>query len=203
MEKILKIIMFVVVTIVLGAIGSGLWERVLAPLFDNLVQYTNYLMNMCSNIYKDSVYREVGNGFREYSSVTMHTLILMVMPMSYWFATLQIRKLLRSESDDKLSSKFASFLVSKKGYYSLLLLTISLSIAIFISIAKIIYVNEVITYSFRSLNIVAPYLPDQEIENLKSRFYSIQSASDFYAFNERLLAVANKDHVHLPHIKLL
>ena len=54
--------------IFLGALGSGLWEKILSPTLLWLFEKASYLLNSISSNYMDSIYNEASNGFHEYYS---------------------------------------------------------------------------------------------------------------------------------------
>ena len=54
-----KTIFYLVSTIVLGALGSGLWENIFSPLFSIIVSRIISFLNIVFKIQSDSTYIEI------------------------------------------------------------------------------------------------------------------------------------------------
>lgn len=61
-SKPIKIILGIIGTIVIGAIGSGLWERILSRIFDSATSSLAALFSLISKSYANSLYSDVGKG---------------------------------------------------------------------------------------------------------------------------------------------
>ena len=64
--------------------------------------------------------------------------------------------------------------------------------------SKISYTNRVVTYSMRPLDIVKPYIAEDEHNKLVSNFYQVRNTDDYDAFNEQLVKIAEKHSLRLP-----
>ena len=191
MKKIIKIILGLLGTIVLGAIGSGLWERVLSQWFDMLIIGTVKIMSYLISTYQDSIYADVANGFHEGSSVFIHAIILMVPPIMYFWVWLNHP---HAQTDSTKNSIVTQFVRSKKGYYSLGILTLSFFFAFSISSFKILYTNQIVTQSLRYLDLVAPHLSEIEYRQLVAEFRSIKTKENYETFEKKIRSVSTTKH---------
>lgn len=95
-----------------------------------------------------------------------------------------------------------STLFSKKIYLMIYFMSIFAIVTLSISIAKTIYVNKIITYSSKSIQIIGPYVESKEFLEIQSQFSRIQSANDFYDFNEHISIIAEKNNIKLPKVSI-
>ncbi|MCH8011512.1 MAG: hypothetical protein IIA61_06130 [Candidatus Marinimicrobia bacterium] len=68
-NKIYKIIVGTSGVIFLGALGSGLWEEFLKPLFHTIISLEVKISSKISGGYLDSLYEYVGNGDKSTFSI--------------------------------------------------------------------------------------------------------------------------------------
>ncbi len=60
---------------------------------------------------------------------------------------------------------------------------------------KLNYVNKAITSTTNNIEIVSPYISEEEYKYLKSDFYSIQTREDFDMLHETLDNIAQKHNL--------
>lgn len=73
-------------TILLGALGSGLWELALKPLGRWLGKSLLTVATLGSNSVRDDIYREAAKGIHEASSLQLFWLVVLSMSLICWFA---------------------------------------------------------------------------------------------------------------------
>ncbi len=214
-NKIIKIFLSSIFAVFLGVIGCGLWERVFSHIVDWVVEVTiigmDYIMDYIICFYKDSIYSykdsiydNAAKGFHERSSLMLYVLVLAICPILYLFPLGLIYAVKKSREKSKDSVyKIVQFVLSKKVYYSLIILIISIFIMFGISMSQILYTNNVITYSFRSIEILSPFLSNQEFKEIKAQYYSVKSAEDYYKFNSKLKKIAEENNIELPKFNAL
>ncbi len=203
-NKYIKILLGFVAAIIIGAIGSGLWERILSKIFDYIIELTINIMNLFITSYKDSIYASASKGFHEFSATYLHSLVLALIPALY-MVTLSLYYKIRhreNKKEEKPDSRLKKFMFSKKGNYALIFITIAAFISCMIGSFKLIYTNDVATYSFRCMEIIAPYLSDQEIKEIRSQYYMIKNAKDFSEFDSKIKGIASKNNIVLPKLEI-
>lgn len=195
MNKWIKMIAAAVVTIILGAIGSGLWERFLSEFFDVVVNLLIELLDSIFTSYQDGIYESASLGFREEHSIFIASMIYMFVPMSYYIL---LMRYYISRAKRRNNSELKIFVHSKNVYKFLWVMTISAVIFSLLVVTKKSYTNRVISYSLRSIDIVRPYISEKEHNLLLSQYYQIRSADDFEEFNQSVTELAELHSLRLP-----
>ncbi|QOY53140.1 hypothetical protein [Candidatus Sulfurimonas baltica] len=85
MNSYLKIIAGMLATIILGAIGSGFWERILSPGFDKLQYFVVNKISFFYTGYLDSIYEDASTSLIKYndSSSILITQLSHIKPNSF------------------------------------------------------------------------------------------------------------------------
>lgn len=200
-NKILSTIIGFVGALILSGLGSGIWEVILKPLFYKVGFLFVQLISQVFDGYKDSLYREASSGFHEFSSLSIMILVVFVVIAAY--ARLMSNHPHNKKKEFEWEKKFKLFLKSKKGYYVTCCISVSAIVFMNVFIFRISYVNQVITISERSINIVNPYLSEKDRLLLRAEFSSIESADDFYKFKSHVESVAEKNELKLPELNVL
>ena len=193
MNKLLKVVLGVLATIVLGAIGSGLWERMLGPFLDWLTRATIGLYASIVGTYRDSIYESAAKGFHEQHSLATYTMIIGMLPFIYYLLLRRHPTVTRNPDDP-----MRVFMRSRKGYWVILALTIAVFFATSFSSLRIRHINETITFSLASTEIVRPLIGEQKYIDLRSRYFSMRSSKDFRAIYDELVKAAKEGHLKLP-----
>ena len=154
-SKFTKYILSGISAIVLGALGSALWEIALHPFFKFIFFW---IMNLYSNFF-DNVYRYVATGGNYLSNIVAIYFLLFLILFFYFGPT-------------RLMSLFDHVL---KPF--------PIGIAYFILFGYILtsrtYYDVTDRCTLRDFEIVAPYISDQEYKELRSSFYSMDSKADY------------------------
>jgi|GEM_PF-3294189 len=186
-----KIVTAVLGTLILGALGSGLWERLGSPLFDFITHVIIDGIDWVTKSYKDSIYTEASFGFQERSANVLYESFLAFSPLCY-LLLIMIHSWLRGwlALKEKLSNStlnpVKNFMRSSKGFFLLSILTLFVFVNFFISFTRTAYVQAVIKYVNSTIQRIAPYIDDQTEELLWAQYRSVKSSDDYYAFYEVL-----------------
>ncbi|MBJ6911644.1 hypothetical protein JG661_20470, partial [Vibrio cholerae] len=71
MNKYIKVTLGTIGAIVIGAIGSGVWEYILQPVLKNGSNAFLELATLGAESYKDDLYQEVAKGYQEKASFSL------------------------------------------------------------------------------------------------------------------------------------
>lgn len=224
-KNIVKSTLAVCGTILLGAIGGGVWEHLLGP---SLRFTRDFFLNVTSlwiTKYKDATYIEVARGFHESAGESLNrqlTLywILFVIGMSVYLVVLS-RKLRAKHADvlkdienlrdgktrepitiEKLYKEVHSLtpLLKKDRWllYAAVFWAIFTVIVSFMSAIQSTYVNSAITHYNQMLSICAPSLSADQKEQIASSFAQIKNKADYEEVINRLRSVAQKHSQVMP-----
>lgn len=194
--KLIRIIVGIVATIVLGAIGSGLWERFLGPALDGLTRVSIGVFSHGHNSYRDSIYESAAKGFHEAHALALYTLFLSLLPVGYML--ILRRHPTRRTPQGSPPSSLREFVRSRTGYWVVLILTAVVFVTVMFTTLRLRHINETITYSLAAFEIVRPYVGDQKYTIYRSRYFSMRTAAEFEALHREVLDVAKKHEVRLP-----
>lgn len=199
-KKVLKIVGFILGSILLGTIGTGLWERIGSTVFDRVSEMTTNCLGAFISNYKDLIYMEIAKGLHEYPAVQIYTMILLFVPGVYVGVFLGLRRAVFKKDKESNSRRI---LLSKKGYYIVLFITLSALYTAGMGTFKILYINNVATKMSMSITMVAPYVTDQELKVLKSEYCSIGSAEEFKKYYLKIEDIARKNSLRLPKLTII
>ena len=198
-----KLFLGCLAAILLGAIGSGLWNVALGPV---LSWTGNALLTAASfgvESVKNGVYREIAKGFHEQAGVTwlkIFSAFLMAIPFVFLFFTFlhrpvfaAIQKSVRGSADSPPRPK--------RMLVVLCLLLLFCCSFFFIQYLYVAYSNRAITHFRQSLSICMPRLDQQQEEDVLAKFAKIQCKNDYTAIMEELTEVANAASDELPDFK--
>ncbi|MGM0642024.1 MAG: hypothetical protein ACQESN_11455 [Thermotogota bacterium] len=198
-KTIFTFILGIIGTIILGAIGSGIWERLLSPSLDWFFRTIVSIISTISLNYKDSIYKGAALGFHEIYSfkafvmiILLFLLTLIVAVKIYQMQVLQIKP----KNEEGYEKRFKPFLL-------MTIICIALSFTVLFAIKRHEEVNQTVTYVVRSLDILRPHIGEQEYHLKMANFYQVQNAEDFYLLDKNLKSLAAKYSVRLPDYKPL
>jgi hypothetical protein len=206
----LKLLFGVIGTIVLGAIGSGLWEVFLSDFFFNSI---NLFLRMSSYIFKgyvDILHKNICNGSSEIFSFFPYILVVVAICSFPWMALFMSRdrwgnlekKITgKGKSDKPLTSDeiLEEVLKHKKRFtYAYAFGGTLLFCLIFTTAASDVYQYKASLFIEKSIEIVSPNLTQKEILNLRSLYRSINDSRKFYSLEKKLHEIANSNNLELP-----
>jgi len=194
MNKAIKYIFGIFGTLVLAVIGNGLWE-LSKPGFQFIGKWTIELMGYLFLNFKDDIYKRASDGFHEYPSLFLMIMFIIVIATLYQMLITkhpQVR-----DKQTKWSMIISDFMRSKNGYYVTCFISISAIAFLYIFIVKYNYINQIVTYSEKSIRIVSPFINEDERILLKSEFARIKDTADFYSFKNHLESIAKINNLEL------
>jgi hypothetical protein len=82
-KSLIKIILGMLGTIILWAVGSGLWERFLSKFFDTIANLSVEFVNSIFRSYKDGIYQTASLGLHENYSLALLGAAILFLPFPY------------------------------------------------------------------------------------------------------------------------
>lgn len=190
---------WVVITVLLGAIGSGVWEYILKPI---ALGGTNFLLEVATlgvANFKDSLYEEIALGHHELPSLSLLSFTFGFLP-GIMVGILLIAVILRPmvnvirgavTNDDKQRLKRRVFLLT--GLFTLFLFTFSL-----VYVSRVGYINRAITHFNQLLATSGPYLNQDERLNYISKFTQVRNREEFAQVIEDLSRICKQNKQKTP-----
>lgn len=193
--KIFKWFAVAISTILLGALGSGLWERVFSGFFDNIYRLAVELVANIYSGYLDIIYQEAARDTPDIYLKKIAFQIFIIVSVYLIFSGLKNRKwsssVVNKKIEDLLNGMYLWAIII--GFYILIIS--------FFSISTFSYSSEVKSYAFHSMEILRPYVGENKYLYLKSQYYQIHSEADFLDFNEALKEESKAHSVTIPNFK--
>lgn len=200
-----KTILTILGTILLGAIGSGIWDWILADALTYAGNAVLKLFSMAFSGYLNALYKEVGKGsmYSMISSIfTMFFMLIIIFPA---VAVMAINKKInmlvkqKCEQDDETKSVDEKIdKITKLFKYRLLPVFGILVVIVTLQIWQVSYTNSASNFIERSIDIVSPYVSSTERMVLISEYRSILNADGFYEIKNKLHELALKHSLELP-----
>jgi hypothetical protein len=191
-KSISKIVVGVCITILLGAIGSGVWENILSPGLDWTYRAAVDLVSTVSLDYKNRIYEKASMGFHEDFSFRLFSLVTMLLPLLLMF--------LGANKFSQLFNVFKGIIDTSSIKFQLVMQVLIFSFAFFALYANAR--NEAIqktrSYSLISLDILHPYVGGERFIQLKSEFLQVKTSEEFYSFNKVIVHEAKINALAIP-----
>jgi len=203
MKKVYKLIGIIVV----GALGSMLWEVGLSPLFHMCFQGINYVLVLLSSGYENNIYKMASYGFYEGYSLNLYIMLYVVMISAYFILFIYSEQFHRDRAMRTMTSEKLKIEIEKSKLMSLELSKILnkklLGVGLIFLIIIGLYqgtihttVNRVVTETRNNIEIVAPYIEDNEYKGLYSEFYNMDSKADYNKLKGELTTIYEKTNMN-------
>lgn len=203
-----RAIKYILGTIFLGALGSGLWDLFLSELLYKCASiFANIFASFFSS-YVEILHKNIGQGLNEESSMILLSIFLATIMLIGIFLFLYIfnsyRHLKKSliGSNKKLDApkidsqtRLKRFKKKIIFYFFAIIPLIFMYAMIFFTID---YQHRAIVFIERSIEIVTPNITTNDLVVLRSKYRSINSAKEFYELETELRNISLKYHIKLP-----
>jgi hypothetical protein len=227
MKNIYKVTGGAIGAILIGAVGSGLWQYVFDPALSSSTRAILNLATLGMESFKNDLYMEISKGLHERASLdlsiqfnSVYGLMMILLPIAMMLKLKEIERK-RGEMLEELdhieagterktrsigelkeavkNTKTRRFLIA---LYILIALAIITYTAQFVSSKRQLYINGAITYYGQSKRIISPFVSDVELRKLDSAFSQIRGPSDFQTILGDLKTIAKTNKVNLPEFEV-
>ena len=169
-------------TIILGALGSGLWSVVFAPLGSTLIKGILSLVTLGVSSARDSVYASASRGYAEHPSVLLlgfFGAVVVMLPIA-WIALMIVVWRRERELPNLSEAEFERRRLRARRVTRIILpVNALLGSIIFVQILLAGYTNTVISRFHQSLTIATPYISQEERNTFLARFAKVRTRQDF------------------------
>jgi hypothetical protein len=199
-NKIIQWTLRLIGVIILGAIGSGVWQIIGDPLLSIITKTFIDAINFITNTYKDGIYIEAARGLHENPATKLYILVFTFPPilalvfiLSKKSAKKDMVKLeVESQSKHDEKTEQLEFQIEslnkqiKSGERVIFFSVIILIMTSIHSTTQTSYTNKVITYVDNTLDRLAPYESHENIIMLRAEFREVYTAEDYYKLYNKL-----------------
>jgi hypothetical protein len=189
--------------ILIGAIGSGLWDIFLKKIFFKIGDIFVSIATYFNKSYVDHIYRNVGKGSTlQYMPSVLIIFFYMLFPFLTIITLGRFFKKPSAENSDKtiIKSKGIThfFRTKRRIYVFALLITIPITISYTDMLLSETSTIRTFNYIDRNLEIVRPYITDLEYYSLRSKFRLIDNHNKLEDFLNSLKKIATINNITLP-----
>ncbi|MCK9403986.1 MAG: hypothetical protein M0Q26_11360 [Chitinophagaceae bacterium] len=192
--------------IVIGAIGSGLWDILLKKVFFQFGNTFVRIVTFFNNNYTDHIYKDIGKG----SIVEIIPFVVIVVSITFApvFLILRILKFYANTEIPKTnvsnSAKFFAFVFKTKKRAVLFILIISLPLQFVYAdlLIKELSTIKAIRYIERSLDIIHPFVKESDYIILKSKYKLIDDKQKLIDILTTFKTIAKENNINLPEYHL-
>ena len=173
--KFLKYLGALFGTILLGAIGSGVWERMLAPLLNSISNNLTKILSKISVGFSDSLYADAAliSGGRWVDE-------------SFWKLLFLISIILIIKFLKEKSNKFSELLNEFTKSVPYIATVIFIFTVGFFLISRTNSINQINRQSSVNMETIRPYIGEQKYLELRSDYLLIKNEADFDQFQDKL-----------------
>lgn len=203
----------ILVTIFLGALGSGLWEAVIKPALHKLSKVIFTLLTFGAKRASDRIYKEAARGHHELPSLYVLLFIiagttgLLVAVETQAYLVLEARDETAIPEECKKIEGSAEKRACIRAYYAkrystvlpyLMLVSIFISVILLYRFIAINRANLIITYFNQCRAIAARYMSHEELLELDHDYALMENKEAYTALIERLNQITTKHDIKLP-----
>jgi hypothetical protein len=175
LRTILKIIGGLLLTVLLGAVGSGVWEKILSPLLQYTSSEVSSALSRVSASYSNSLYSSAAAypGTGRGGDTASLIVIVLLLAWLVWS--------LRDKSENILVKAFGRALKMYKGWSGAAYALVALTVVI-IGSAKQVEVGRIQRESLTKLEIIRPTLGELRYLQLRAQYFDMKTEKDYVAF---------------------
>ena len=214
-----KWILGIVATILLGALGSGLWSLVFNPLFKRFGKFFMSVSSLGLKSVQNQIYAEVAKGHRDRSVKILMFIVIgaISIPVLIPFVAELNSKLLDQElkevaqivkNNNPEADNFEDMVHNEikkrraerrsKAKIKIIILYSVVWLILFFHHLKITLISSSISHFEQCTNVCLPYLTDDEHKKILSDFALIKNKDDYSAIMDKLEEVAERGNLALP-----
>lgn len=235
-NKFLKSTLVFFGTVLVGAVGSGVWDIALRPVSNNIRDLLLNAVSLGVQSFRANVYSAISRGYDQSPTIDLLHFFLyaIIVVISVFLLYLYFRIKEVEEKRNKYLNEFAeslqrlhsgelgeeapktpeqltqeftesrnrlaslSLMSSWRLFYVALSLGILTTILTVIMAAQVSYVNSAVTHYEKLVKISAPYMAQNEILTINSRFTLIQSREDYIAVTAKLDSIIRYNGIVPP-----
>lgn len=207
----LTVLLGIIGTILLGALGSGVWEYLLKPLFESGTKIILDIATLGIEAFKNDVYVQIAKGFSEsnsiksYSSIMLFLLTVMIFSIMIMYYKLQrVEKthngnIEQNEKVEPFEVRIKKF--KRQFYFSFFYVAIFFIFHIF-NIFRLTYINNSIVYYEQLKKASTPYISQRQLLVFESRFTLITNREDYILVTSDLEKVLNNENINIKKVEI-
>jgi hypothetical protein len=189
MNKYIKWIAGVLGTILLGAIGSGVWDWVLSDAFSWLGNFVLTTGSSLSQTYLDSLYQDIWKGSSYSYLKEIYNLTFVIYLMLPFIMVLARKKRLETSKTNKPKKA--------PNKYKLAIMICAIGVMLVIKVWETTFSVKSATVLQANISIITPYISTEKALELNSLLNSVDSQKKAITLKEAINSLANENNVKI------
>jgi len=190
MKDMKRKVTWIAVTILLGALGSGLWEVAVKPIMLRLTTFAVDLLSYVFTNFQNNIYNDIAKGNVDR---TGRLILALLSGGCIGIFIGNYSKLKKASSSSNEENKNKSVLMRRELLAALFALTF-----LSFNFTTTTFVIDQINKFEQSLSIAAPFLDQREILIIRSKFSQLKSKEEYIALMKRLHTISEGNKQYFP-----
>lgn len=169
----LKAIFALIGSILIGGIGSGVWEKILSPLFNFISNSITTILSFLSSTYSDSLYQSATH---VYKTNNPSLLLIYIISILFFIYALNSKK-----DNNFINGLVKASKIYIQGWTGVVFAGSLLILSIFF-VTRYDAINTIRSYSQQQMEVLRPYIGEEKYLRLRSDYLQIQNKHDFEKF---------------------
>jgi hypothetical protein len=199
-SRLYQLALGLVGTVILGAIGAGLWDAVFKPAFPKLMDFMLTISTLGLSEVRDGMYVEIARGNYERAGLTTLELITGITCGIIIGAVYRFFIITRKRSIDNIDRKtiYKLSVISGRLMISVMFILCIVAGFLFVNTIRVTYIVRASGQLQQLQDIVAPILSDDERMKLRSSVAQIHSREDYQNIVNQISKIAEKNGLSVP-----
>lgn len=190
-----KNLLWLVGTLLIGSLGSGLWEAIVKPSMLWSATLMLDLGTLGLSSLRDDMYLDVAKGSYERAGLMLLAMATGIFTGSLT-APLIFIFLRRNQDEDGHPTSVAVRHLRKN--WILISVPVILGMIFFVSLYRVSYIIRASNYADQLLRITSPYVSEKDILLLQSELAQISNKSDYVLITNKLKHIASENKISVP-----
>jgi hypothetical protein len=189
-----------VAAIVLGVIGSGVWENAVRPLLTWISEKLLYIGTLGATSFRNNIYVDVARGQYERVALSNYSITIgLVIALIVTLVTVYFLIRFARDRDIKLDRTNVNYrrLQRFNNFFSMPVFLFFITFLV-VNFARDTYAARAATHLAQMQTIVAPYVDERTRLELASRSARVQNRDDYVRLLGEIEAIATKNKLYTP-----
>lgn len=185
-------------TLLIGALGSGLWEAVLKP---SMLWFGTFALDVATlglNSLRDSMYLEVAKGTCERAALATYSMITGAA-CGLLIGTVLIAYQRRKKKETKKNEQYGK---DTKALWPVVTVTLMFVTIIFFQSYRVSYISRAASHVEQMIAIVSPYLSPEQLSIYRSKFALVSNRGEYISLVTELHRIAQDNSVKAPRFNI-
>ena len=186
-------------TLLLGALGSGLWEALIKP---GMLWFGTLMLDLGTlglSSLRDGMYTDVAKGSYERAGVMLLSMATGLL-CGFLMAPLVFGFLLRSR--DEAGRPTSAIVRVMRKNWALVAIPLIFAMIFFVHLFRVSYVVRAANFAEQLLRITSPYVSDQERELHQSELAQVSTREEYVLLVSKLSRIAKQNNASVPEFSI-